>query len=107
MKSLVTRPILASQRPRPLPATSVASGAGLTAVLNGLFSGQELQVNGHDYIFAKRGQQLDSSVCLYTGIYVRSASNPRYVYVTVQLGVFLDFIERNLESCRVQLSPGL
>lgn len=107
MKSSITRPLQVGVRPQQVPAADIESGAGLVNVLNALFSGQEIRVSGHDYIFARRGQRLDSVQCLYTGIYVKTVVNPKYVYVTVQLGVFLDFIERELENCQVQLSPSL
>lgn len=104
MKSSITKPLQITGRPKPVSEADIASGVGLINVLNALFSGQEIKVSGHDYIFARRGQRLDSVECLYTGIYVKTLVNPKYVYVTVQLGVFLDFIERNLENCQVQLS---
>lgn len=73
----------------------------LDEALNALVGGKEVLLSKHSYKLVRKGQILDDSVCLYTGIYVRSLNSNSYSYSQFQVGVLVDFIERNLYSCEI------
>lgn len=72
-----------------------------SSIILALLLGREVTINKHLYRIGRRGESLDGSSCLYTGVYVKTTTSPVYTYSQFNVGVFIEFIERNLESCEI------